>query len=259
MLHESAQKPSGDDTSAVARSVALSVAAPAFNEVEGIESVVRRWCACLRNSGEAFEIVICDDGSHDGTGEVLQRLQAEIPELRVFGRERNRGYGSAMKFAIAQCQGDVVATLDSDGQFLAEDAIAMFQALRSSGGEAVLGYRVRKNDTWLRRLADRALNLIVRLLFGIRVHDSNCALKVINRPILQQLTLEATGFAFPTEVCVKILKYGARCQQWPVQHAERQSGTSKLRVWRVGWQTFKFLLYLRCRLSLFRARILQDF
>jgi dolichol-phosphate mannosyltransferase len=259
MLHQPFEQPSGDDTSAVARSIALSVAAPAYNEVEGIERVVDCWCECLNNLGEAFEIVICDDGSCDGTREVLQRLQEKIPQLRVIGREHNRGYGSAMTFAIAQCQGDCIATLDSDGQFLADDAIAMFHALRSHGSDAVLGYRVRKNDTWMRRQADRALNRIVRFLFGVLVHDSNCALKVINRRILQQLTLEATGFAFPTEVCVKVLQRGARCQQWPVRHAQRESGSSKLRVWRVGWQTFKFLLYLRFRLSLFRARILQEF
>ena len=123
--------------------------------------------------------------------------------------ERNTGYGSALNLAVASCQGAFIATIDSDGQFLVDDVLAMLRPLQGGTCDAVLGYRIRKNDTWLRRLADRALNGIVRLIFQVRVHDCNCALKVINRHVLQALTIEASGFAFPTEVCLKVIHHGA--------------------------------------------------
>jgi glycosyltransferase involved in cell wall biosynthesis len=243
----------------VSNSFCLSLAAPAYNEADGIEAVVRDWSTTMVASKHPFEIVICDDGSRDATGAILTKLGRELPNLRVISQKINRGYGSALNTAIASCRGEFVAMIDADGQFFVGDAIAMLEPLLRGDCDAVLGYRVQKSDSWLRRSADRALNRIVRLLFGVRHRDTNCALKVVRRELLQDLLIESVGFAFPTEVSIKLHERGARVIEHAVRHTDRTAGASKLHVRRVSWQVLRFLIYLRLRLSLYRARILQQF
>lgn len=256
---ELAAASSTDRDAGVENAVCLSLAAPAYNEAEGIEAVVREWATTLAQREHRFEIVICNDGSRDATGAILARLTRELPDLRVIGQETNRGYGSALNTAIAACRGEFIATIDADGQFAVADALDMLEPLLTNQYDAVLGYRVAKSDRWLRRRADRALNVIVRVLFGLRHRDTNCALKVVRRRLLQDLLIESVGFAFPTEVSIKLHERGVRISEHAVRHSDRTAGTSKLHVRRVGWQVLRFLVYLRLRLALYRARILQHF
>lgn len=235
----------------------LSVAAPVFNEEQGIEAVVREWAEVAARLNLSCEFVVCNDGSSDRTGEVLERLSRELPQLRVVGYGTNHGYGHAVATAIAASRGRYVVTNDSDGQFDLADAAAFIPLIEKDGYDGVTGYRVRKNDSFLRVAADRVLNGIVRILFGTKLRDTNCALKLIRREKLQGLTLEATGFPLPTEICLKLEATGAKLGEGPVHHRERAAGESKLRVWRTGWRMLWFLLYLRLRLWLWRARIVR--
>src|SRR5207302_730362 len=95
----------------------LSVVAPVYNEAEGIEQVVRYWAKVLKESGLSSEIVLANDGSTDQTQQVLDRLRVEIPILKVLSYTPNRGYGYALRTAIQGSSGEMVITLDSDGQF----------------------------------------------------------------------------------------------------------------------------------------------
>ncbi len=236
----------------------ISIAAPAYNEAEGIEAVVREWCEVLRGKDFAFEVVICNDGSSDGTDEVLERLRNDVPELRAVGGATNRGYGSAVSTAIAACRGRYIATIDSDGQFDPCDIASMHRLLVEQKADGVNGIRDKKNDTWLRVAADRALNLIVRLLFGTRLRDTNCALKLIERSKLQSLELLASGFPLPTEICLRLEEANARLIETTILHRERLAGESKLAVWSTGLRMLSFLLYLRREFRLRRRGILQN-
>ncbi|MBI5844542.1 MAG: glycosyltransferase family 2 protein [Deltaproteobacteria bacterium] len=235
----------------------LSLAAPAYNEAGGIEAVVRDWVRVLSGSGESFEIVVANDGSSDGTGEVLDRLAAEIPQLRVVHEKVNHGYGHAVSLAMKSAAGLYVASLDSDGQFDPADALSFLQKARQEGLDGVNGRRMGKKDSLIRVLADRVLNLIVRVLFGTRLSDTNCALKLIRRELLKELTLDARGYPFPTELVLKLEAKGAKIAEMPANHYERASGKSHLKVWDTGWKMLWFLLYLRLRLSLFKRGIIQ--
>lgn len=237
----------------------ISLAAPAYNEEAGIADVVREWHAAMAAAGIAAEFVICNDGSTDRTGQVLSELSRDVPGLRVVGGGTNHGYGHALTSAIAACRGEYIATIDSDGQFDPADIPAFLRAIEAGGCDAAVGYRVQKRDTPLRVIADRALNRIVRFMFGTRLRDTNCALKVVRRELLQSLRLEASGFPLPTEMCVKLEAAGARCVECPVRHRERAAGESKLKVWRTGWRMMRFLLYLHRRRRLFRRGILREF
>jgi glycosyltransferase involved in cell wall biosynthesis len=235
----------------------VSVCAPAYNEEQGIEPVVRYWLDVLRKDGVPAEIVIANDGSTDGTLAVLQSLQAEAPELRVVDYAPNRGYGYALSEAIRAARGEVVVTLDSDGQFDLAEYRGLLQRLRDGGFDLVTGYRVRKRDRLPKVVADRALNLLVRLVFGLALRDTNCALKVMKRSVPLAFGLDARGYPTPTEIVAKAHTLGFKIGEMPITHLPRTNGKSRLKVGRTGWQFFWFLVYLRLKQSLFRARVLN--
>jgi dolichol-phosphate mannosyltransferase len=236
----------------------LSVAAPCFNEAAGIAAVVAEWEAVLEAWGQSSEIVLCNDGSTDGTREVLERLRTQSSRLRVVHNAENGGYGRALSCAIAATRGAYVTTIDSDGQFDLADAVRLLEALERGGYDAMTGYRMGKKDTILRVAADRGLNGLVRLLFGTRLRDTNCAIKVVKGDLLRGQRIEARGYPTPTEICLRLEARGARLGELGVTHRERAAGMSKLHPFRTAWSFFRFLLYLRCKLKLARAGIIVD-
>lgn len=236
----------------------LSVAAPCFNEAEGIEAVVAEWDGILSARPESSEIVLCNDGSTDGTGEVLARLQTRFPRLRVVTNETNGGYGRALSSAIMATRGDYVATIDSDGQFDVADAFPMLEDLERGGYEAINGFRQGKKDSAFRVLADRGMNLLVRMMFGTTLRDTNCALKLVRGDLMRGLRIEARGYPTPTEICLRLAARGVRMGERGVTHRERAAGFSKLHPWRTAWAFFRYLLYLKCKLYLYKARIIVE-
>ena len=225
-----------------ARSPKLSVAAPCFNEAEGIAAVVDEWVAVLDAWPHASEIVLCNDGSTDGTYDVLEALRARVPRLRVVHNATNGGYGRALSCAIAATRGAYVATIDSDGQFDLADAIRLLEALEHDGADAMTGWRMGKKDSPLRVAADRGMNLLVRALFGTRLRDTNCAIKVVKGELLRGLRIEASGDPAPTEICLRLAARGARLGERGVTHRERAAGMSKLHPFRTAWSFLRFLL-----------------
>ena len=236
----------------------FSVAAPCFNEADGISAVVADWDRVLEGFAKPSEIVLCNDGSSDGTGAVLQQLQARHARLRVVSFESNGGYGRALGAAIAATRGTWVATIDSDGQFDLADGLRLLEQAEREGVDCVTGWRQKKQDSAFRVLADRVLNRIVRAMFAVDLRDTNCALKVARGEVLRGLRIEARGYPTPTEICVRLAARGCRLSEAPVTHRERASGASKLHPWRTGWSFLRYLFYLRRKLKLHRARIIVE-
>lgn len=220
--------------------------------------MLREWNSVLDDAPFESEIVLCDDGSTDGTGALLKKLGRSFPRLRVVSFERNGGYGRALGAAIAATTGEYVATLDSDGQFDAADALRLLEKLENDGLDVITGYRTKKNDTPLRVVADRGLNQLVRRLFDVDLTDTNCALKVARGDLIRATRIEARGYPTPTELVLRLEAAGAKIDEAPVNHRERVAGTSKLHPFRTAWAMLRFLLYLRARLSLYRANVLVE-
>ncbi len=247
------------ENSSASEEVFLSICAPAYNEEESIESVVRRWIEVLENSGVQGEIVIGDDGSTDKTPAILQRLQEEFSSLRVVTLPKNQGYGAALSAAVCASRGRYVLTIDSDGQFDAGEYPILLRELQTGNYDIVTGYRQKKQDRLTRVLADRAFNLLVRGLFDLNLRDTNCALKLLNGTAARALKVDARGFPTPTEVLVKAETLGYRVGEVGITHHERVGGTTKLKALRTSWQIAVFLLYLKYKQVLYRARILNSF
>jgi len=236
----------------------LSVAAPCFNEGEAIAEVVKEWDGVLDGFPFDSEIVICNDGSTDDSGERLRELQRIHPRLRVVELETNSGYGKALTTAIDATRGEVVATIDSDGQFDLADVRPLLATLEEGGLDLVTGFRSRKRDSPFRVLANHGLNAIVRGVFRVRLRDTNCALKVARVETLRGLRLESRGWSTPTEICLRVHARGGRMGEIGVRHRERKLGASKLHPFRTAWALLRFLVYLRMKISLHRARILIE-
>jgi glycosyltransferase involved in cell wall biosynthesis len=226
----------------------LSICAPAFDEEECIEDVVAGLLAMLDREAIDGEVLITDDGSRDRTPQILKRMSEADPRLRVVSPGRNQGYGRALRAAIGEARGDFVVTIDSDGQFDPNDIPRLLARQREADFDLVTGHRVRKRDTPLRVGADLGLRALVRTLFGVRVRDPNCALKLIRRRWVQGAKLEADGYPTPTEIVVRAHHEGLAIADIGVAHLPRAGGTTKLRLLRTAVDASRFLLGLRLRL-----------
>jgi len=235
----------------------LSIVAPVFNEEEGIEQVVQYWLKVLQENSANAEIVLANDGSTDRTLEILENLSQKMPLLKVVSYTPNRGYGYALKTAIRASKGRWVITLDSDGQFDLADFPSLLKLQNEKQLDFVTGYRMKKKDNLFRVIADRSLNLIVRTMFSVSLRDTNCAMKLIRGDLARTLNIEAKGYPTPTEITIKLITLGAKTAETGVHHSERLQGQSKLKFFRTSISFFRFLFYLRRKVRLYKAGILQ--
>jgi glycosyltransferase involved in cell wall biosynthesis len=236
----------------------LSITAPSYNERENIEKMVTYWESIFARDGIQGEIVIGEDGSTDGTKEILRQLQSKWDNLVVVDHAVNRGYGYALSSAIAHSTGDQVVTIDSDGQFDAGEYKLLLTEMEK-GYDVVTGYRWSKQDQPLRVVADRVLNLIIRILFRLQLRDTNCALKLFKGEVARRLTIEARGYPTPTELLVRAQTLGYRIGETGITHYPRAGGQSKLKALRTSWHMLLFLAYLKYKQLLFRANVINDF
>jgi glycosyltransferase involved in cell wall biosynthesis len=237
--------------------VRLSVAAPAYNESAGIEAVIANWHAFLSaQPGLAeFEIVICDDGSTDGTGDILDRLTLSYPQLRPLHFARNQGAAAALNAAIAATKGDWVLLIDSDGQFLIENLPDMLAALRRSGGLVAIGIR-QKKDAAFAQFGSWASGLVCNLVHGSRMRDFNSAFKLVWGPTLRGLGLEAKGMNYSTEVTSRLLERRVVPVEVRIEHRPRAAGTSHMKLIRGALHRFLFVCYIALRQLLLALGIL---
>jgi len=246
-----------DPTATLAAPLRLSVAAPAYNEAEGIEAVIAEWHGFLNASPDVaeFEIVICNDGSKDGTGDILDRLTLTYPQLAPVHFARNQGAAAALTAAIAATKGDWVLLMDSDGQFPVQALPDMLAALRRSRSRAAIGIR-QKKDVPFARFGSWASGLICNLVHGTRLADFNSAFKLVWGSTVRSLGLEAKGMNYSTEVTSRLLERGIVPVEVEIAHRPRTTGTSSMKLVRGAAHRFLFVLYIALRQLLLRLNIL---
>lgn len=234
----------------------ISIVMPAFNEEAKISKTVRDCFAALRKSGVAGEVVVTNDGSSDDTGKALEVLTQEFPELKVITHQVNAGYGEALKDAVLGASGKYIISIDSDGQFDISEMFLLIEE-QKKGDDVITGFRKKKQDSFFKRFADRGLNLIIRMLFGISYRDTNCALKLYSPGVLDKINIEARGYQAPTEILLKLHALKFKIGQVGITHFPRKKGKSALSPMRTIYQMLLFLLYLRLKLSLYRKKIIK--
>ena len=236
----------------------VSIVMPAYNEEDNVEATVRECIEVLAKEEIPGEVVVTNDGSVDGTLGILQRLDEEYMNFRFIDLEQNLGYGGALKQAIDSSSGEYVVTIDSDGQFDIQDMPKLLAKIQE-GYDCVTGFRAKKKDTIPRVIANWGYNLLVKMLCGLSFTDAQCALKIYRGQVIRSLTLEARGFTFPTETLIKLKYYGMKITEMPIAHRFREGGESKVAFFATVRIMFIFLLYVRFKLALHRARIIYTF
>jgi glycosyltransferase involved in cell wall biosynthesis len=176
----------------------------------------------------SHEVVVVDDGSRDGTGAILARLGAELGDgLRVIRHDVNRGYGAALRDGFAATTGDLVFYTDSDNQFDLAELSGLLPLMTEH--DAVLGYRMDRQDPWLRRFVSGVFNALSSATFGMSVRDLNCSFKLFRGSMLRSLPIESNDFFVDTELVARIHRGGYRYVQKGVHHFPRMAGRSSVR------------------------------
>ena len=247
-----------DPAATLTKPLRLSVAAPAYNEAEGIEAVIAEWHGFLNASPDVaeFEIVICNDGSKDRTGDILDRLSLTYPQLAPVHFAKNQGAAAALTAAIAATRGDWVLLMDSDGQFPVEALPDMLGALRRSGSRAAIGIR-QKKDVPFARFGSWASGLVCNLVHGSRLADFNSAFKLVWGPTVRGLGLEARGMNYSTEVTSRLLERGIVPVEVTIEHRPRLTGVSSMKLVRGAIHRFLFVAYIALRQLLLKLGILM--
>ena len=205
--------------------VELSVVLPAFNEAGNIERVVEDAAAFLDTQGIRYEIHVVDDGSHDDTPRVLERLRRRAPALKVVRHPRNRGYGAALRTGLASVRGEHVLLADGDGQFHIRALAALWA--RRHEADLVLGFRNPRKDPFLRRVAGWLYGrIVVPAALGGRFRDVNCGFKLLRRRVVDGMELRATGALFSAELLTRARLAGATWVEVGVDHFPRRLGNA---------------------------------
>jgi glycosyltransferase involved in cell wall biosynthesis len=229
----------------------LSLVLPAYNEEGNIERAV--WSAAAAGAlAGSYEVVVVDDGSRDATRERLAALEAEMgPRLRVVRHEKNRGYGVALRNGFAAAEGDLVFYTDSDNQFDLSELAGILPLM--SEWDAVLGYRIARQDARRRLLTSWVFNRLACVVFDLTVRDLNCSFKLFRREVLQSLPLAADDFFIDTELVVRLHRGGWRYVERGVTHLPRTAGRSTVRLSDVP-RTLAAVVRMRAALQSERAR-----
>ena len=227
-------------------SESVSVVVMAYNEVAGLEPVVRELREALTRLGRPAEIVIVDDGSGDGTGALADRLAGEIPGVRVVHHPSNQGLGGVYRTGFREAREDLLTFFPADGQFPPE-ILERFAPLMADQ-DLVLGYlpEGRKGAAGaLLSLGERAL---YRTLFGPLPRFQG--IFMIRRAALQGLTLVSTGrgWAVVMEMILRAVRAGLRIRSEPTSLRPRSSGVSKVQNVRTIWANLRQMVALRGRL-----------
>lgn len=247
------------DPQAFSGKLRLSVAAPAYNEAASIRAVVAHWCDYLGALSEiaSYEIVVCNDGSRDDTGAILDALAREHGEVRPLHLRANQGAAAALATAIAATRYEWVLLIDSDGQFPIENLPAMIAAVRQLKTPAAIGIRLKK-DRLAARLGTWSSGWVCNLLHRSAISDFNSAFKLVWGPLLRGLSLEAKGQNYSTEVTSRLLECGITLAQVAIDHRARQAGQSSMRLVRGALHRLLFVSYIAMRQVLLKAGVLRN-
>ena len=200
----------------------LSVILPAFNEAANIRAVVEDAHRTVPKLAPIFEIIVVNDGSKDGTGEICDRLAEEFSDVRVVHHPGNRGYGAALKSGIMLARYDLIFFTDADGQFDLAEVAALIE--QSGAYDIVAGYRARRQDPPHRLLFAWGWNILVRIVLGIRIRDIDCAFKIFNRRVFDKVQIHSVGAMVNTEIFAQVSRFGMTVKEVRVSHFPRRHG-----------------------------------
>jgi dolichol-phosphate mannosyltransferase len=229
----------------------ISVVLGTYNEAENITKLIPYILSIFQAEKLDGEIVVIDDSSPDGTGAILRKFEAKYNNVRLFSRPGKLGHGSAIAEGYRQAHGDMIFSMDTDfshdpadiPRFIAKinDGFDVVQASRYVKGGS---YEVKSFETWKKKVASRAGNVLIRTLTGVPLHDVTTSYRAVRREVVQGVTTESAGNSFFMEFAVKAYRKGFKLTEIPICFKDRVSGKSKLKLGKQSSNMLKDLLKL---------------
>jgi dolichol-phosphate mannosyltransferase len=227
----------------------LSVVIPARDEQESLPATLEHLHVELSLNQVPHEIVVVDDGSKDGTWQLLQQLQAKIPTLRPLQNAGEHGFGRAITFGLRNCSGDAVVIMMADESDDARDAVHYWKLL-NEGWDCVFGSRFIKGGGTIdypkvKLLVNRMANLFIRVLFAVPLNDTTNAFKAYRRNVIQGCEpLIAPHFNLTVEIPLKAIVRGYSWTVVPITWRNRRFGVPKLKIKEMGSRYFFICAYV---------------
>jgi len=219
----------------------LSVVVPVYNEIGSLATLLER----VASSPVAKEIVVVDDGSDDGTREVLQSLDAD--GLTVVAHQRNYGKGAAIRTALEFARGEFVIIQDGDLEYDPADYPHLLRPLQAGECDVVYGVRPDRPERGYRfHWGAKFLTWMTNVLYGADLHDEATCYKAFRRAVLDRLSLECVRFEFCPEVTGKLLRLGHRIVEVPISYCPRRRAEGKKLTAADGCAALVTLVRVRC-------------
>jgi glycosyltransferase involved in cell wall biosynthesis len=226
----------------------LSVVVPVFNERNTLVEILRRMRSVDLPDGIDREIIIVDDGSSDGTRDVLKQLGDST--VNVVMHDMNLGKGAALRTGFLHATGEYVLIQDADLEYDPEDWPKLLAPVVRGRARVVYGSRFtgeRRNMLFFHWVGNRFLSLVTNVLYNTTLSDMETCYKLIDRQLLDGITITADRFDFEPEITAKILKRGVRIYEVPISYAGREFDEGKKITWRDGFAALWTLVKFRFR------------
>jgi len=199
---------------------------PAYNEAENIEAMLEDVIQAMNPLADDYEVIVVDDGSGDGTAQVVRSLEQRYPQVRLVQHQVNQGYGAAVFSGLTSASKELVFFTDSDRQFDLREIEKLLDLIHKA--DLVVGYRTPRRDPFMRKLNGWGWSALVTLLFGYTARDIDCAFKLMRREVIEQIKdkVASRGATFSAEFLVRAKRAGFRIREVPIHgHRPRVAGS----------------------------------
>jgi glycosyltransferase involved in cell wall biosynthesis len=207
-------------------STGLSIFFPAYNDSGTIASLVITALRTVRELTPDHEVIVVNDGSADGTADILDELARTYPQVRIVHHETNRGYGGALRSGFASATRELIFYTDGDAQYDPAEMAVLWRRF-DADVDLVNGYKISRSDPLHRIVIGRIYHHTVKLLFGLTVRDVDCDFRMMRRSIFEKVHLEKNSGVICLEMMKKITDAGFRIAEVPVHHYHRAYGKSQ--------------------------------
>jgi glycosyltransferase involved in cell wall biosynthesis len=216
----------------------LSVVMPVYNEAATLRDIV----AAVRAVPIDKELILVDDGSRDGSRQILAELAAAHPEVRVVEHAQNRGKGAALRTGFLEARGDAVIVQDADLEYDPADYPVLLEPIVRGAADVVYGSRYlvdhrdpgRERDHFYHYFGNRLLTFVSNLFTGLNLTDMETCYKCFRREVLQDIVIRSRRFTVEPELTAKVAKKAVRIHEVPIRYQGRRYSEGKKITWRDG-------------------------